>query len=74
MKHILKRIHKLADGELIEINKMIDRELERRLVAAGEIPEFPEGNAVELSQGSRPQSGSSPLQVPHGAAQRRRAA
>lgn len=74
MKQILKRIRKLADGELIDLNKMIDRELERRQVAAGEIPKFPEGNAVELSQGSRPQSGASPLQVPRGAAQRRRAA
>ena len=63
MNAVLKRLHKLADDELLAISEAIDQELERRLEQMDPIPESARRRAVQRSQSYRHRTGSSALPV-----------
>ena len=63
MNALLKRLHKLADDELLAISEAIDRELERRLDLTDSVPESARRRAIQRSQSYRRRTGSSALPV-----------
>ena len=63
MNVLLKRLHKLADDELLAVSEAIDRELERRLDLTDSVPESARRRAVQREQSYRRRTGSSALPV-----------
>jgi len=63
MKSLLKRLHKLSDGELVDLSEAIDGELERRSDRADEVPESARRRAVQRSQSYRRDTGSTALPI-----------
>lgn len=60
---LLKRLHKLADDELLAVSEAIDRELERRQEQEDPIPESARLRAIRRTQSYRRGTGSSALPV-----------
>jgi hypothetical protein len=58
MNGLLRRLHTLADHELLGISQAIDLELERRLTEEDETPESARQRAVSRSQSYRHSTGS----------------
>ncbi len=63
LNSLLKRLHKLADDELLSVSEAIDRELERREEHEDPIPESARLRAVKRTQSYRRTTGSSALPV-----------
>ena len=63
LNSLLKRLHKLADDELLAVSEAIDRELENRQEHQEPVPESARRRAIQRSQSYRHSTGSSALPV-----------
>ena len=59
MKSLLKRLHKLADGELHVLSEAIDEELDRRAERADLLPQSARRRFIQRSHSYRHDSGAS---------------
>jgi len=63
MKGLLKRLHKLSEGDLVSLSEAIDVELEHRLNQADEVPESARRRAVQRSQSYRHSTGAAAIPI-----------